>query len=497
MSAASSHFAVIIGAGFGGIGMAVALKQAGIDDFIIVEKRDGPGGVWEANTYPGAACDVPSHLYSFSFEPWAGWSRRYGPQPEIREYLHHCTRKYGIESHLRLGRRVKSLTFDAATGRWRVQLDDDSAVDARVVIPAVGQLSAPAWPAIEGLDDFSGPLFHSAHWDHDVDLSGKRVGVIGTGASAIQFMPEVARKAAHVSVFQRSAPFVFPKYDRPYPKFERKLFRSMPWFQRANRALQYSTHEGRGFALLRARWLVKSYEWRYRFILWRRFRDPEVRRELWPAHPLGCKRILFSNHWLQALAKDHVNLLTTPIERVTGSGVRTTDGTDRDFDVLILGTGFRATDFLAGIDVVGRDGTSLGEVWRDGAHAYLGFSVPGFPNLFMLYGPNTNLGHNSIIFMLERQIRYLMGALRRLADSPGELVEVDPAVEATYNTEVQEALAKSMWADGCDNWYTNTEGRIVNNWPGLTIEYARATRRFDAENYRVETVTPEREAASA
>ncbi len=489
-------FAVVIGAGFGGIGMGIALKRAGIEDFVIVEQRGGAGGVWDANGYPGAACDVPSHLYSFSFEPWPDWSRRYGARNEIRDYLRHCAEKYGLEPHLRLGRRVASAAFDDGTGDWRIVLDDGAELRARVLVPAVGQLSVPAWPRIPGLDGFSGPLFHSAGWDHDADLAGKRVGVIGTGASAIQFVPEVAREAARVTVFQRHAPFVFPKYDRPYAEWERRLFRQQPWLQRANRALQWFTHEARGFALLRARWLVKSYEWRYRFILWRRIRDVALRERLWPDHPLGCKRILFSNRYLQTLAQDHVDLVTSPIEAVTPTGIRTADGVDHDVDAIILGTGFRANEFLAGIDVLGRNGARLAERWRDGAHAYLGVAVPEFPNLFLLYGPNTNLGHNSIIFMLERQIDYVMGAIGQLAGKPHTLIEVDPGVERRHNEEIQASLARSVWADGCDNWYKDDAGRIVNNWPGLTLEYARATRRFDVENYRVTTVVPAAESAS-
>ena len=479
----SQCFAVIIGAGFGGIGMGIALKRAGIDDFVIVEKHDGPGGVWEANRYPGAACDVPSHLYSFSFEPWSGWSRRYGPQAEIRDYLHHCVRKYDLDAHLRLGRAVLSATFDDSTGDWRVELDDGSQLEARVLIPAVGQLSVPSRPRIQGLDDFTGPLFHSATWNPGADLAGKRVGVIGTGASAIQFVPEVAREAKHLSVFQRHAPYVFPKYDRPYAAWERRLVRTLPGWQRLDRAFQWFTHEARGFALLRARWLVKSYEWRYRFILRRRIPDRELRERLWPNHPLGCKRILFSNTYLQTLGEEHVDLVTAPIERLTATGIRTADGVDHALDAIILGTGFRATEFLSGIDVQGRDGVRLADAWREGAHAYLGITAPGFPNLFLLYGPNTNLGHNSIIFMLERQIGYVMGAITRLAGEPGLSLEIDPEIEERYNEDIQSSLARSVWADGCDNWYTDDAGRIVNNWPGLTVEYARATRRFDFENY--------------
>ena len=475
----------VIGAGFGGVGMGVALKRAGIDDFVIIEKRDGPGGVWEANHYPGAACDVPSYLYSFSFEPWPDWSRRYAPQAEIRDYLRHCVRQYDLDAHLHLGRGVASAIFDDGSGHWQITLDDGSVLQANVLIPAVGQLSVPARPRIPGLDDFTGRLFHSANWDRELDLAGKRVGVIGTGASAIQFVPEVARKADQVSVFQRHAPYVFPKYDRPYVALERALVRKLPWLQRAHRAIQWFTHEARGFVLLRARWLVKSYEWRYRFILWRRIRDGALRERLRPDHPLGCKRILFSNDYLPALTKDEVDVVTAPIEQVTAHGIRTGDGVEHDVDVIVLGTGFRATDFLAAIEVRGRDGVRLAERWRNGAHAYLGITVPDFPNLFLLYGPNTNLGHNSIIFMLERQIDYVMAAIRDLAGKPGAFIDVDPDVEQRYNDAIQSSLAGSVWAAGCDNWYTDEAGRIVNNWPGLTVEYAKATRRFDVEHYRV------------
>ena len=473
-------FALIIGAGFGGIGMAIQLRTAGITDFLIVEKAEAVGGVWEANTYPGAACDVPSHLYSFSFEPWDGWSRRYGPQSEIRTYLQHCAERHDLGPKLRLGRSVESAAWDDSEKRWRVALDDGSHVLARVLIPAVGQLSRPAQPAIPGLGEFSGPVFHSATWDHDVALAGKRVGVIGTGASAIQFVPEIARDAGSLTLFQRTPPYVFPKFDRAYGRFERWLYRRVPGARRFTRWLQYLSHEARGYILLRFRPPVKLYEWRYRFMLWRRFRDPAERRALQPDHPLGCKRILFSNHWLDALARPNVSVVSERIEHIEQSGVRTADGARHEFDVLILGTGFKATEFLTHIDGIGREGRRLSEAWKD---AYLGMTVPGFPNLFLLYGPNTNLGHNSIIFMLERQYGYLLQAIERLRAEPGLALEVDAPTSARYNEIVQHALARSIWAHGCDNWYKDAAGRIVNNWPDLTVTYARRVKRFDEEHY--------------
>ena len=476
------HFAIIIGAGFGGIGMGVALDRAGINDFLIVEKSAGPGGVWHDNRYPGAACDVPSHLYSFSFEPKADWSRRYAPQPEIRDYLEHCWTKYGLEERTRLGVAVDHAEYDEAGGCWRVELSDGTRITSRMLIPACGQLNVPVIPPIPGLESFPGPVFHSARWDSDIDLTDKRIGVIGTGASAIQFIPEIADVAKSVVVFQRSPAYVLPKPDRPYTDTDRRRFARWPWWQKLCRWAQFWSHESRGWFLLHARPLLKTYTWKFRRLLENTISDPETRAALMPGDVIGCKRILFSNRYLQAIEAENVELVSEPVERVDADAVEAA-GATRHFDVLVLGTGFAATDLLSTLSIVGRGGIRLSDSWADGAHGFHGMSVPGFPNLFSVYGPNTNLGHNSIIYILEGQMAHIADAARWLRDHPGAVLDIDKDTEAMYDRQIQRQLKHSIWASGCQNWYQNAAGRIVNNWPGLAVTYRRMIARFRPDSY--------------
>jgi cation diffusion facilitator CzcD-associated flavoprotein CzcO len=474
---------VIIGAGFGGIGMAIALRQAGIEDFVVLDRAGDLGGTWRDNSYPGLTCDVPSHLYSFSFEP-RRWTRRYPAREEILAYLHALVAEHGIGPHLRFGNGVVSAEFDKSSAVWNLTLDDHSTLQASAVVCALGQLGRPALPDIPGLDTFAGPWWHSGRWNHDVDLAGRRVAVVGTGASAIQFVPEIAKLARHVNVYQRSAPYVLPKADRPYGNAELAMFDRLPVIRKADRLRIFLYGE-----LLTSGFVLSPKLLAGPMRLWHRqlksqITDPELRAKCIPDYVMGCKRVTFSNDWYPALARPNVQLVTEPIERIVPDGVVTADDVTRTADVIIYGTGFKAVEFLAPISVTGIDGRRLDEAWQDGAQAYLGITVGGFPNLFMLYGPNTNLGGNSIIYMLEGQIRYVLSAIRALQAERLAWLDVRPEVLEAFNSWVQSASRASVWESGCHSWYTTATGRNTNNWPDHTFMYRYRVRRFDLGAYR-------------
>jgi cation diffusion facilitator CzcD-associated flavoprotein CzcO len=488
----------IVGAGFGGVGTAIRLLRAGFTDITVLERGDRVGGVWAANTYPGAACDVPAHLYSFSFAPKTDWTRRFPPQAEIRDYLEDCARRFGVLPRIRFGTEVLDARFDDETGRWRLRLGDGTSRAADVLITACGQLSHPSIPPIPGRESFAGRAFHSAHWDHDHDLAGRRVAVIGTGASAIQFVPEVARRAGHLTLFQLDAPHVIPKADRPYTGRDRTALRRVPGLLRLSRALTYVRYESRALAFTRFPALLSAIDRMGRGHLAEQVPDPALRRTLAPQSVPGCKRILLSNDYYPALTAATVDVVTAPITEIRPEGPVTADGTTHPADTIIWGTGFTATDFLTPMSVSGADGRSLREVWRDGAQAYLGVTVAGFPNLFLLYGPNTNLGHNSIIYMLESQIAYLTGALRALAAAgPGATLDVYPERQDAYNAWVQARIRDTVWDRGCTSWYRTATGRHTNNWPDFTFAYRRRTRRFDPAAYHLAVAPGRRRPAAA
>ena len=480
----SSYRVVIIGAGFGGIGMALALSRAGLNDFIVVDRADDLGGTWRDNTYPGAACDVPANLYSFSSSPWH-WSRRFPAQHETLAYLRALAAEGGLGPHLRFGAGVAAARFDERRGGWDVTLENGDTLQATALVSAVGQLNRPALPDIAGRDDFAGPSWHSARWNHDVDLTGRRVAVVGTGASAIQFVPEVARTAARVDVYQRSAPYVLPKPDRPYRHAEQVLFDRLPAVRKADRLRTFLTGELLTSGFVRSEKLLAGPMRLWRRQLAAQVTDPVLREQCTPDYVMGCKRVLFSNDWYPALARPDVELVTGAIERIVPGGVVTAGGTLREADVIIYGTGFQTLDFLAPMSVTGRDGRELHETWRNGAEAYLGITVAGFPNFFMLYGPNTNLGGNSIIYMLEGQIGYVLGAVRALQREGLDWLDVRPEVQKTFTTWVDSASRSSVWESGCHSWYTTAAGRNTNNWPDMTFRYRQRVRRFDLAGYRV------------
>jgi cation diffusion facilitator CzcD-associated flavoprotein CzcO len=474
---------VVIGAGFGGIGMAVALERAGITDFLVVDRADELGGTWRDNTYPGLACDVPSHLYSFSFRP-GSWSRRFPPRQEILGYLRTVADEHGLGRRLRFGSGVAAAEFDARRALWNLTLDDGSTLQASAVVSAVGQLGKPALPDIAGRDDFAGPSWHSARWNHDVDLTGRRVAVVGTGASAIQFVPQIAKIADHVAVYQRSAPYILPKADGPYRGAKRVLFDQVPLARKADRLriFLYGELLTSGFVLSPKLLAGPMALWRHQLLT--QIADPALRAKCIPDYVMGCKRVLFSNDWYPALTRPNVELITDPIERITADGVATADGATRPADVIIYGTGFATLDFLAPMAVTGTGGRQLRDAWRDGAQAYLGITVSGFPNFFMLYGPNTNLGGNSIIYMLEGQIGYVLGAIQALGADGRDWLDVRPEVQRSFNGWVQRASRTSVWESGCHNWYTTATGHNTNNWPDHTFLYRYRVRRFDLASYR-------------
>lgn len=474
----------IIGSGFGGLCMAIRLKKAGIDSFVILEKAGSVGGTWRDNTYPGAACDVQSHLYSYSFEPKHDWTRKFGMQAEIRQYMEDCVRKYGLASHLRFHQEVVSADFDRADGRWKITTATGTELRAQTLVTACGQLNRPATPTLKGIENFRGKVFHSARWDHDYDLNGKSVAVIGTGASAIQFVPEIVPKVKALSLFQRSGAWVIPKADRPFKRFEQTLFDKLPAFDRVYRTMIYLKNESRAIAFTRFGSLLELWGWQSRWIA-RQVKDPVKRKKLIPDYKVGCKRLLLSNDWFPALNHDHVDVVTDGIDHVEADAIVTRDGKRHVAETIIYGTGFHATDFLAPMKVRGLDGVDLNDVWRDGAEAYKGICVSGFPNLFMLYGPNTNLAHSSIVFMLEAQVNYALKGIRAVIDRKLKFIDVKPARQDAYSTHIQSRLKGGVWDSGCTSWYKTASGKNTANWPGFTFSFRLMTRDIDLDDYEL------------
>ncbi|WP_218511358.1 alpha/beta hydrolase fold domain-containing protein [Variovorax sp. dw_308] len=476
--------ALIVGTGFGGIGMAIALRKAGVRDFLIVEKSHDVGGVWRDNSYPGAACDVPSHLYSFSFEPNPNWTRVFARQQEIHAYLRHCTRKYDLADHIRFGAEVAQARYDEAQALWHVTLVDGTMLSASMLISATGQLSRPAIPKIPGMEDFKGRTFHSAHWDHGYALSGKRVAVVGTGASAIQFVPAIADTVRQLTVFQRSAAYIMPRPDRAYAGWEKALFQWIPGAMKLHRASIYLRYESRAIAFTRFKSLMKvAVGLPFRRLLSKQVPDAALRARLTPDYPIGCKRVLLSGEYLAAMSKPNVELVSEGIRRVTADGIETTDGVHHPADAIVYGTGFAATEFLSPMRITGRAGLELNEAWKRGAHAYLGLTVPGFPNFFMLYGPNTNLGHNSIVYMLESQIAHVMRCRKAMQAANAGTIEVDEQRHRRFNVHIQQRLRDTVW-NGCKSWYVDATGHNSTNWPGFTVSYRMLTRFSSLHAYR-------------
>lgn len=476
---------LIIGAGFGGIGMGIRLKQTNEMDFQIWEKAGDLGGCWRDNTYPGAACDVPSHLYSYSFAPKADWSHKFAPQAEIHAYQKDCVNQFRLMPHIRFNKMVKSAAFDEDKHLWTITDQNGNSIQTQFLITATGQLNRPAFPNIEGLDAFKGPLFHSAQWQHDVDFTNKNVAVIGTGASAIQFVPQIAKQAKHISLFQRSAPYVIAKPDRAYSKFEQTLYKRLPFLLTLSRLKTYLLFESRFVAFTSMRWLMPIMQWQWKRFMQKEIKDPKKRKQLTPDYTMGCKRILISNDYYPTLNAPHVDIIDTGIQRITQNGIIDKQGNEILADIIVLGTGFTATEFLSPMCIAGTNQTNLNDAWKDGAEAYLGLTVNQFPNLFMLYGPNTNLGHNSILYMLESQIHYILSATQAVIQQQCKAINIKDETQNRFNKVVQEKLNSSVWSDGCTSWYKTKSGKNTANWPSFTFQYRKLSKQFSMSDYEI------------
>ena len=475
----------IIGSGFGGIGMAASLRRAGITDVVLLERAADLGGTWRDNSYPGAACDVPSHLYSFSFAPNPDWSRSFSPQPEIWDYLRRVAAEEGVTGKIRFGQEVTSARWDPAARLWRVETTA-STLTARFLVSAAGPLSDPMIPDIPGLDTFAGSVFHSATWDHHYDLTGRSVAVIGTGASAIQFVPQIQPLVSQLTLFQRTPAWIMPRHDRPISRWERWLFRHVPATQQTARACIYCGREAYALAFVKNPAIMRAAQAVALRHLHRQIADPDLLARLTPSYRMGCKRILLSNDYYPALTQPNVSLVTDGITEIREKSVLTSDGIAHPVDTLIFGTGFHVTDFPLARRIFGPDGVSLASRWsaKPAQTAFRGTTTAGFPNLFVLTGPNTGLGHTSQIFMIEAQIRYVLSALVHARRHGIDRIEVRPEAQAAYDRVVQRKMRRTVWVTGgCKSWYLDADGRNVTLWPDFTWIYAWQARRFDPSNY--------------
>ena len=475
---------LIVGSGFAGLGAAIRLDEAGHRDFVVIERGSDVGGTWRDNTYPGATCDVPSHLYSYSFAPNPNWTRSFSPQPEIWRYLRRVAHDSGTLDRHVFDCELLAARWDDDARHWVVDTSKGG-YTAAVLVTAFGALCEPRRPDIDGIESFTGELFHSSRWNADAQLQGRRVAVIGTGASSVQIVPAIAGAVGHLDVYQRSAAWILPRNDRAYTRVERWLFGRFPALQRIPRGLLYGAREGLAAALCYAPRLLRVVEKVGSAHLRRQVADPALRARLTPKFRLGCKRLLISNSYYPALARHDVELVTDAIASIGASSIQTVDGTERPVDVIVIATGFQVTDSPAADLITGADGRTLGEHWRaDGQHAYKGTTTAGFPNCFSLVGPNTGLGHSSMIYMIESQLNYLVSALSTMTELGLATVDVRAQVEDRYNRGLQRRMKRTIWLSGCHSWYLDAHGRNTALWPGFSFEFRRRTRRFDLEAYR-------------
>jgi cation diffusion facilitator CzcD-associated flavoprotein CzcO len=472
----------IVGTGFSGLGLAIRLKQRGMENFVILERANDIGGTWRDNTYPGCACDVPSHLYSFSFAPNPNWSRHFSPQREIWAYLRDCVKRFGLSRHILFGHELLDATWDEDASRWRIETSQWS-FTADVLALGNGPLSEPSIPKIPGLERFKGTVFHSAQWDHEHNLTSERVAVIGTGASAIQFVPQIQPRVKHLTLFQRTPPWIMPRNDHAISPQRRARFRRYPILQQLVRGGIYLQREIGALALVYRPQLTRSTARMAREHLATQVADPELRAKLTPHYQMGCKRILLSDDFYPAVSQPNVEVVTERVREVTAHSVVAEDGSERPVDTIILATGFRVTDMPAAAHIRGRKARTLTEVWSAGPRAYLGTTVSGFPNLFLLIGPNTGLGHTSMIYMIESQLAYILDCLRLMRQHGIQAIEPRAEVQAAYNEEIQWRMQGTVWTSGCASWYLDAGGVNSTLWPGFTAEYRWRTHRFDSANY--------------
>ena len=479
MLKSGSHYEVlVIGTGFSGLCAAIKLLDRGIKDFVVVDKASEIGGTWQANRYPGAACDIPSHLYCFSFAPNPNWSHVYARQPEILAYMHHVVERFELSPHIHLGIEVVKTAFDEEKGLWRISLADGGAVTARFIINGMGGLHRPKLPDIPGRDRFDGVSMHTALWDSDYDVAGKRIAVVGSAASAIQLVPQVAQSAAHVDVYQRTPNYIAPRNDRAYREWEKRLFAAWPFTMQLLRAAFFWRLDLFLYPVVKSRRFRARGERQIRRYIRAAVRDHSMHRALTPDYELGCKRILISDDFFPALNRDNVHLLTSGIEEINASGMKDGEGIQRDYDLIVYATGFDIQEQFFSLDASGRNGLKLSDAWKQGVEAYRGVMLAGFPNYFMSTGPNTGVGTTSVIYMIERTTNWIMQAIDH-ARKTKSCLDVAPQAQRAYNDRIVEALNHTVWASGCDSWYRSTSGRIETLYPGSATMFARELRAPD------------------
>lgn len=487
----TAYDVIVVGSGFSGINMGISLKRVGFENFLILERAEDVGGTWRDNTYPGCACDVPSHLYSYSFEPNPDWSSVFSGSAEIQAYIQHCARKYGLDPHLRFGQDVVGARFDEDAGLWTLRTATNLTYTARVLVSAVGGLVTTAWPDIPGREAFLGPVMHTARWNHGIDLSGKRVAVIGTGASAIQVVPSIQPRVAQLNLFQRTAPWILPKFDRSLQASTKALFRRLPLAQRTlrNAILALSELVFAPMVILDSP-LRKGLELLARNNLWQ-VRDPALRRRLTPTFNIGCKRVLISSDYYPAVQQPNVEVVSDGIARFTAAGLRTTDGREFEVDAVIMATGFRVGIAEPPFEVHGLGGKSLAQLWSGpGAKAYKGVAISGMPNFFMMLGPNTGPGHTSVLIYTEAQAAYIAQAVQTLLDKDLRYLNVQTEVMHSYHRKLQARMRYTTWTSGCRSWYLDARGENHTLFPGLATEYALSLRRFKPDEYEAAAWAP-------
>jgi cation diffusion facilitator CzcD-associated flavoprotein CzcO len=483
---------LIVGAGFSGLCMGIKLLEAGMKSFLIIEKSCEIGGTWWDNRYPGCACDIPSHLYSFSFAPSTEWSRMYPGQQEIHDYLKRCVERYGLAPYLRLNTRFQEAIWDESGGAWDVTAGDGMQIRARVLVSGMGALHVPRYPQLPGLERFSGPAFHSSAWDYGVDLDGKSVAVVGTGASAIQFVPQIAPRVGQLYLFQRTPPWIVPRLDFAISEKWKQRFRRVPLTRWAFRQYIFWRQEFRVLGFLGNESIRKKAEEIALRHMARSIRDPKLRAALTPNYQLGCKRVLVSDDYYPTLTRSNVELVTEGIAEVCKHSIVTRDGVERPIDVLIYGSGFRATEPLIGCRIVGKGGVEIHDAWGKRMTAYLGVTVNGFPNFFMLLGPNTGLGHNSVVLMIEAQVRYAMNCLKLMQRKKQRVLEVRPEIQQSFVQEIYRRMSGTVWqSGGCHSWYQDQNtGEITTLWPGSVISYLHRMRSVSPSEYDLSTPSP-------
>jgi cation diffusion facilitator CzcD-associated flavoprotein CzcO len=486
MNNTTTYSQLIIGSGFAGLCAAIKLKEAGENNFLILERNDNLGGTWYDNHYPGATCDVESHLYSYSFEPNPRWSMQFSPQEEILGYMEHCAKKYGLLPHLRLNSNITRAVFDDKNGTWNVETEAGEKYNTKVLISCAGGLSQPSFPDIKGIDTFKGKMFHSAKWDKSYDFSNKTVAVIGTGASAIQIVPAIAPAVKQLYLFQRTPPWIMPKPDKVISPLRKWLYTNLPFTQRLYRGRLYWQHELMALGFIKNPGILKFASKLALRYLKKSVPDETLRAKLTPNYVMGCKRVLISNDYYPALMRSNVEVITDSIQQVNESGILTNDGKQRNIDALIIATGFQAAENVMRFELKGRNGLDMNEAWRNGAEAYLGTAVSGFPNFFLVVGPNTGLGHSSMILMIEAQVNLVIESIRALKQKNARFIDLKRDALVEYNNDIQQKLSKTVWQNGgCVSWYQMKNGKNVTLWPGFTFTFMKRTKKWEEEKYEI------------